>query len=62
MILKHNENQNSLQKRKEKHDNIFLRNKDDKLTKAEFVAGMTGHPVIAKILSHKTIDALLETF
>merc|ERR1712130_279980 len=37
-------------------------NKDDKLTKAEFVAGMTGHPVIAKILAHKTIDALLETF
>jgi len=45
-----------------KADDIFLRNKDDKLTKAEFVAGMTGHPVIAKILSHKTIDALLETF
>merc|ERR1711951_155907 len=38
------------------------KNKDDKLTKAEFVAGMTGHPVIAKILAHKTIDALLETF
>merc|ERR1712088_829417 len=37
------------------------KNKDDKLTKAEFVAGMTGHPVIAKILAHKTIDALLET-
>merc|ERR1711884_590056 len=37
-------------------------NKDDKLTKAEFVAGMTGHPVIAKILAHKTIDSLLETF
>merc|ERR1712037_400326 len=37
-------------------------NKDDKLTKAEFVQGMTGHPVIAKILAHKTIDALLETF
>merc|ERR1711918_163121 len=37
-------------------------NKDDKLTKAEFVAGMTGHPVIAKILAHKTIDALLETW
>ena len=39
-----------------------FRNKDDKLTKAEFVAGMTGHPVIAKILAHKTIDSLLETF
>merc|ERR1712241_908540 len=38
------------------------KNKDDKLTKAEFVAGMTGHPVIAKILAHKTIDSLLETF
>merc|ERR1712013_862438 len=37
-------------------------NKDDKLTKAEFVAGMTGHPVIAKILAHKTIDSLLGTF
>merc|ERR1712213_246139 len=37
-------------------------NEDDKLTKAEFVAGMTGHPVIAKILAHKTIDSLLETF
>merc|ERR1712226_95245 len=37
--------------------NLF--DKDDKLTKAEFVAGMTGHPVIAKILAHKTIDALL---
>ena len=49
-------------KEKLKADDIFLRNKDDKLTKAEFVAGMTGHPVIAKILSHKTIDALLETF
>ena len=45
-----------------KADEIFLRNKDDKLTKAEFVQGMTGHPVIAKILAHKTIDALLETF
>ena len=45
-----------------KTDDIFSRNKDDKLTKAEFVAGMTGHPVIAKILAHKTIDALLETF
>ena len=41
---------------------MFLRNKDDKLTKAEFVQGMTGHPVIAKIIAHKTIDALLETF
>jgi len=52
-----------VQKRKEsKLININFRNKDDKLTKAEFVAGMTGHPVIAKILAHKTIDALLETF
>jgi hypothetical protein len=39
-----------------------LRNKDDLLNKEEFVVGMTSHPVMAKILSIKTIDALLETF
>merc|ERR1712066_615074 len=38
------------------------RNKDDKLTKQEFVIGMSGHPVTAKILQVKTIDGLLSTF
>merc|ERR1711971_1218881 len=38
------------------------RNKDDKLNKQEFVIGMSGHPVTAKILQVKTIDALLATF
>jgi len=38
------------------------RNSDDKLTKAEFIQGMMGHPIIAEILKVKTIDALLATF
>merc|ERR1711881_254435 len=38
------------------------RNKDDKLNKQEFVIGMSGHPVTAKILQVKAIDALLSTF
>jgi len=38
------------------------RNKDEKLNKEEFIKGMTGHPVIQKLLAVKTIDALLETF
>jgi len=38
------------------------RNRDDKLNKQEFVMGMSGHPVTAKILEVKTIDALLSTF
>merc|ERR1712173_520058 len=38
------------------------KNKDDKLNKLEFINGMTGHPVTAKILQVKTIDALLSTF
>jgi len=38
------------------------KNKDDKLNKQEFVVGMCGHPVTAKILQVKTIDALLSTF
>merc|ERR1719145_580507 len=37
-------------------------NKDEKLNKQEFVLGMTNHPTMAKILSVKTIDGLLETF
>merc|ERR1719461_1467737 len=37
-------------------------NKDEKLNKLEFINGMTGHPVTAKILEVKTIDALLSTF
>merc|ERR1719471_2461419 len=44
---------------------VFMRgdkNKDDLLNKQEFVIGMSGHPVTAKILQVKTIDALLSTF
>eukprot|EP00090_Calanus_glacialis_P045559 TRINITY_DN8538_c0_g1_i1.p1 TRINITY_DN8538_c0_g1~~TRINITY_DN8538_c0_g1_i1.p1 ORF type:complete len:195 (-),score=60.01 TRINITY_DN8538_c0_g1_i1:59-643(-) len=37
-------------------------NKDEKLSKTEFILGMKGHPVTAKILQVKTIDALLLTF
>jgi len=37
-------------------------NKDDKLSKVEFVQGMKSHPVMSKIMSMKTIDALLDTF
>jgi len=37
-------------------------NKDEKLSKVEFVQGMTMHPVTAKLLQIKTIDALLGTF
>jgi len=37
-------------------------NKDEKLNKQEFINGMTNHPTMAKILSVKTIDGLLETF
>ena len=37
-------------------------NKDDKLSKVEFVQGMKSHPVMSKILTMKTIDALLDTF
>ena len=37
-------------------------NKDDKLSKVEFVQGMKSHPVTSKILGMKTIDALLDTF
>ena len=37
-------------------------NRDDKLSRVEFVQGMKSHPVMSKILSMKTIDALLETF
>ena len=37
-------------------------NKDDKLSKVEFVQGMKSHPVMSKILNLKTIDALLDTF
>ena len=40
----------------------FSRNKDDLLNREEFVLGMTTHPVTAKLLNVKTIDALLETF
>merc|ERR1719373_1384873 len=38
------------------------KNKDDLLNKQEFVIGMSGHPVTAKLLKLKTIDALLSTF
>jgi len=38
------------------------KNKDDLLNKQEFITGMTKHPVTAKILEVKTIDALLATF
>eukprot|EP00092_Neocalanus_flemingeri_P004090 GFUD01004402.1.p1 GENE.GFUD01004402.1~~GFUD01004402.1.p1 ORF type:complete len:195 (-),score=65.25 GFUD01004402.1:125-709(-) len=38
------------------------KNKDEKLSKSEFIQGMTQHPVTANILKIKTIDALLETF
>lgn len=38
------------------------KNKDDLLNREEFVLGMTTHPVTAKLLNVKTIDALLETF
>merc|ERR1712059_11953 len=38
------------------------RNSDEKLTKIEFIKGMLGHPIIARILEVKTIDALLLTF
>merc|ERR1712183_304569 len=44
---------------------VFMRgdkNKDEKLNKVEFIQGMTQHPVTAKILQVKTIDALLGTF
>merc|ERR1712029_740720 len=37
-------------------------NKDDKLSKVEFVQGMKQHPVTAKLLSVKKIDDLLSTF
>merc|ERR1712172_23810 len=37
-------------------------NKDNKLSKLEFVQGMLNHPVTSKILGVKTIDALLATF
>merc|ERR1712189_112104 len=37
-------------------------NKDEKLSKMEFINGMTQHPVTAKLLEVKTIDALLQTF
>jgi len=38
------------------------KNKDEKLSKAEFLQGMTQHPVTANLLKVKTIDALLATF
>merc|ERR1712055_898201 len=38
------------------------KNKDELLNKEEFIKGMTSHPVIAKLLATKTIDALLEAF
>merc|ERR1712236_11202 len=38
------------------------KNKDEKLSKEEFIQGMTQHPVTSKILKVKTIDALLQTF
>jgi len=37
-------------------------NKDEKLSKTEFILGMTQHPVTAKILEVKNIDGLLATF
>merc|ERR1712117_490940 len=37
-------------------------NKDEKLSKNEFILGMTQHPVTAKILEVKNIDGLLATF
>ena len=37
-------------------------NRDDKLSRVEFVQGMKSHPVMSKILGMKTIDALLDTF
>merc|ERR1711976_1025499 len=37
-------------------------NKDEKLTKVEFVQGMKQHPVTSKLLSVKKIDDLLNTF
>merc|ERR1739838_357138 len=38
------------------------KNKDEKLSKEEFIQGMTQHPVTANLLKVKTIDALLATF
>merc|ERR1712189_169795 len=37
-------------------------NKDEKLSKIEFVQGMKQHPVTAKLMSVKKIDDLLATF
>ena len=38
------------------------KNKDDKLTKDEFIAGMLGHEKMKKVLANKNIDSILENF